>query len=186
MFLPLVSLALECLASMFAFFRVLTLCMGAVPDCALGPMARVVLQSEGVECRHSSLMHVLVCLALLPAQHSPALDFHERASVCLSAGFAVLRLGHMQSACLCVREHALALGQTCARVSRAHACFLSRAHVWCECCACLCAWPYGVWCRSLKGWSAATAHSCMRECPWLSGKPSTRQLWICMSARAFA
>ena len=103
-------------------------------------MTCVVLQSEGLECRHNSLMCVLVFMALWPAQHLPALDFHERASVCLSAGFAVLRLGHMEQDCLCVREHAPALGQTYARVSRVHVCFLSRARAW-----------YGVACDCARG-----------------------------------
>ena len=60
---------------MLAFFRALALGMGAVCGCALGSMACVVLQSEGLECRHSSLMYVLVFLALWPAQLSSDLDF---------------------------------------------------------------------------------------------------------------
>ena len=106
-------------------------------------------------------MHVLASLTLWPAQHSPALDFHERASVCLSAGFAVLRLGHMEQACLCVREYAPALGQTCARVSRVHACFLSRAHAWLLQYAIM---RLALWHArrcSLNGWSVTTTHSCM-------------------------
>ena len=115
---------------MRAFFRELMLGIDAVCDCALGPMACVVVQSEGLECRHSSITYVLVFLTRWPAQLSSALDFHERASVCLSVGFAVLRLGHIEQACLCVCEYVSALGQTCARVSRVHACFLSRVHAW--------------------------------------------------------
>ena len=133
MFLPLVRFALDRLAPMLAFFRAFTFGTVAVHDCALGPMTCVALQSEGLECRHSSLMYVFVSVALWPAQHSPALDFHERASVCLSAGFAVLHLGHIEQACLCVCEYVPALGQSCARVSRVHACFLSRAHAWYGC-----------------------------------------------------
>ena len=105
MFLPLVRFALECLASMLAFFRVFAFGTVAVHDCALGPMTCVALQSEGLECRHCSHVHVLVSMALWPAQHSLALDFHERASACLSVALAALRLGHIEQACLCVCEY---------------------------------------------------------------------------------
>ena len=92
-----------------AFFRVFTL-GDVVCDCVCDLVACAALQSEGLERRHSSLMYVLVSLALWPVQHSPALDSHERASVCLSAGFAVLRLGHIEQACPCVYAYVSALG----------------------------------------------------------------------------
>ena len=100
--------------------------------------------SQGLECRHCSIVHVLVSLALWPAQHSLALDLHEHASACLSTGSAALRLGHIEQACLCVCEYVSALGQICARVSRAHACFLSRVHAWYGYSVCLCFWLYDV------------------------------------------
>ena len=90
---------------MLAFFRVFTLGMRAMCDCAFGLMACVALQSDGLECRRGSLMYVLVSLALWPTQHSLALDFHERASACLSVALAALRLGHIEQACLCVCEY---------------------------------------------------------------------------------
>ena len=127
-----VRLVLECLASTLAFFRAFTL-GDVVCDCVFDFVACAAMQSEGLERRHSSLVYVLVSVALWPAQHSSALDFHERASVCLSAGFAVLRLGHIEQACPCVHAYVSALGQICARSSRAHACFLPRVHVWYGC-----------------------------------------------------
>ena len=117
---------------MLAFFRVFTLGMGALRDCAFGPMACVVLQSEGLECRHNSLICVLVFMALWPAQHLPALDFHERASVCLSAGFAVLHLGHIGQACLCVCEYVSALECPASMLAFFRALTLGM-HAMCEC-----------------------------------------------------